>query len=84
MVLGIDLNDRSQGATAQTVDRLESKFLFAVRLPGLNAERGGDPCQQLGSAAHVARGSGADLNDVTAARLEAEGFIEICNDVYFA
>ena len=83
MVLRIDLNDRSQSAASQTVDRLESKFLFAIGLPLLNSKSSRDSCQQLRSAAHVARRSGADLNGVAAAGLEAECFIEICDDVNF-
>jgi len=61
MVLRVDLNDWSQSAASQTVNRLESEFLFVVGLSRLNSKDGGDSCQHFGSAAHVACCPGADL-----------------------
>ena len=40
VILGIDLNDRSESAASQTVDRLESELLLAVGFPWLNPKGG--------------------------------------------
>jgi len=72
----VDDNDRSQGASAQAIDRFECKKLVRSRFSGLDSKLAFELFGHHRRAADVARRTETDRDEVLSARGEAEGPIK--------